>query len=101
MNIINQPNPAAPPVIIAGENEKCPSCGKDENKKVLCRNCGYEYESENDLSGFDYLFLTLFIVAIIYFVLTIATWFMESSGGTTFWDVIKSQYEWVKNLRLW
>ena len=100
MNITNPSNPVQP-VIVAGENAKCPHCGKNEDKKTICRNCGEEYKSESDLSGSDYLFFTLFVLVIIYFVMTIATWFMESSDGTTLWDVIKSQYGWVTNLRLW
>lgn len=52
------------------DNDKCPQCGKTENIKMICENCGYEYpeeESEKSNNGIGCITLIIaFAIACYY-----------------------------------
>lgn len=81
----------------ASEPPHCPECGRLENTVTTCRHCGHEY-AEDD-AGFLPLIMGLGIVATaVYFLWTMASWFI---GDASLVEVLKAQWEWLKNLRVW
>jgi hypothetical protein len=80
----------------------CPKCGREEDTVVVCRNCGHEYECESSFNY--YLKVCLSIVAvliILWLCVTIMCWLAPLDSPTTLVGVLKSQWEYIKQLRIW
>lgn len=81
------------------EPSRCPECRQLENKKVVCAQCGYEYpEEKGSLFLFTVGFIAL-LVAFLYVTMTLFAWFLEADR-TTLFELLKSQWDWVKNMRI-
>ena len=87
------------PIFIHSEPDKCPKCEKEEDIKQVCRHCGYEYEEDGESVWFILGVIGSFIL-IIYILVTLTNWFTALDGATLF-EVIKNQWEWVTELRIW
>lgn len=86
------------PINTSHEPPKCPHCHKSENKKVVCRNCGYEYPEEG--SGcFGPIVIIAIVLFCIYLLVTLAMWAFPFPGtNPTLVEVFISQWEWLKGL---
>ncbi len=49
------------------EETKCPNCGKKENKKEVCKHCGYDYPEGNDVGTATIFFVFFLIVSVLNF----------------------------------
>ena len=99
--------PPMPIIIHDEEEEKCPKCGKPEERKEVCSHCGYEYEEE-DCSSWDSISVLLIILFCIWFVITLIVWLVQSSGvpadsmeRVTLLNILKAQWGFISKLRLW
>ncbi|MFW9872353.1 MAG: hypothetical protein ACFFG0_04565 [Candidatus Thorarchaeota archaeon] len=80
------------------EPERCPQCKKIENKKTICKHCGYEYKVDDDITCGDVVLTIMFLGGIVWIILTIFEWL---SGGTPLLRVFLNQWEWIKSIRLY
>jgi len=78
--------------------EHCPQCRIKEDKKVVCRNCGFEYKNENNLTSFEKFLVFLFFVFFSWFFVTLLYWLIEEP---CLLDVLQSQWQWVLSKRIW
>ena len=86
-----------PPFVI---KESCPGCGKDEDIKQVCRHCGYEYKNEwSQLSLVEKIVAILGVIIILWLIFTIVTWLFFADDSL--FEIIKSQYEHIKELRIY
>jgi uncharacterized protein (DUF983 family) len=90
------------PIFIHTEPEKCPECHKTEDIKEVCRHCGYEYKEDEGCFS-----IVVFIIVIVV-ILVFATWviwtlsdWLCSSYPTTLLETLKSQWEWLRSIRIW
>jgi len=94
------------PIIIPyiTQQPKCPKCGKDEDKITVCAHCGHEY-GDIPLTTPKKVGAVIGGIFILWFALTLIWWGLETAGdgdgARSLWEIIKSQWESVKNLRLW
>ena len=65
---MNTPMPIIIP--ISSDVEKCPKCNNTENKKTVCRNCGYEYKDENftiaQILSVIFIMIIAFVVSLFF-----------------------------------
>lgn len=84
---------------------KCPSCGKPENIKQVCGHCKYEYPEDEDWNGWVVLGVIVVLIVLVWLGVTILHWLVEQNGFNavkpTLFDVFRSQWEFVRNLRIW
>lgn len=79
----------------------CPGCHNAENTKTVCRNCDYEYSSESP-STFGIIATVIILLAFIFWAIgTLLAWMMPIDGQKTLVEVLASQWDWLKNLRVW
>lgn len=85
------------PIFIHSEPDRCPKCKNIENKKTVCRSCGYEYKDEES-DSFVTVILTIITSAIIlgWVLVTLIEWFT----GTPLFEVFQNQFDWITGLRL-
>jgi len=89
------------PVYIPSEPDLCPKCEKPENVIRVCKHCGYEYPVEK---GYWYdLPLMIFIIivcmiAATWILFTIFTWLLDDAGLS---DILKGQWDWISNKKIW
>lgn len=78
---------------------RCPNCKKDEDKKVVCNHCGYEYsEGDTGMTVKDFVLGSLVIIGIAWFLFTMMDWVI---GGKPLFTIIANQVKWLFSLRLW
>lgn len=79
----------------------CPSCGKPESIKRICRHCGHEYHY-SPVSNLTLTVIILCVAAGIYVFFTVAYWLLEQDlTHPTLLDVLKIQASFFSNLRIW
>lgn len=84
------------------EPERCPNCHKEEDVKEVCKHCDFEYPSEESLSWQDICMGLLFVFMFFWLIGTLLCWFANSSmHDSTLLDILKGQWEWLTNLRIW
>lgn len=95
------------PILISTSNSApstCPSCNKQEDKKEVCRHCGYEYKDE--ISGIKTLIFWAILLIIVHLFFTVGFWLMQAGGpeeldeGKTLMQVFQAQGQWFKNLKV-
>lgn len=90
--------PVIIPMSIQHEPDKCPNCKNPENIKQVCRNCGYEYKEDDELSRKEFLFCFL-IVSIFFWVLaTVTIWVAD--GNKSLLDMFINQFKYVSKLKM-
>lgn len=89
------------PIIIPtrSESPKCPSCKQNENKKVTCRSCGYEY-ADGDMTWKDAVIMTFIVFLFLYTIFLGCEWIIEYENKSLF-EVIKLHFEYISNLKIW
>lgn len=95
------------PIIIPVNHEpnRCPKCERIENKIEVCKHCGHEYE-ESELTAADIILAIVFIAVIVWIVCTVIFWLAQSEttwyrpNPKSLFEVIESQWEWLKNLKV-
>ena len=89
-----------PIIIPASDPVRCPECGKVEKKIEVCAHCGHEYKKE-PLTTFENILAPILLVLIgvfvVWFVVTVAEWFVSDHSLV---EVLKSQWDWAKGLRI-
>lgn len=91
------------PIMIDYSPEICPECGRPEHIIEVCKHCGYEYSTNDELSFTTFCIGFLIVVC----VLILGIW----AASTTFdWlcgyenkslvDILQNQWNWVRNLRI-
>ena len=89
------------PVIMHQHNNMpaaCPKCGKLENVIEVCAHCGYEYH-KNDWYDSDWFLIPMVLLSIailVWLLVTILEWFVV---GPSLREVLKTQWEFLKNLK--
>jgi uncharacterized protein (DUF983 family) len=75
------------PIYIPVNPPTCPSCGKDESIKKLCRHCGYEY-SENDSS----LVVVVSIIGAVLIIMMLSGFvlWLDNGGSQTILEILKT-----------
>jgi hypothetical protein len=81
------------------EPSRCPKCKKEEDKKEVCRHCGYEYPEEK-LSGKSIALGLSIIIFALWVFITLLCWLVTSSENSLL-KILVIQYEWITSLRLW
>ena len=81
------------------EEDKCPSCGKEEDVVEVCKHCGYEYKDE-PLSFIDRCVIFLIISFAIWFIVVMAHWLLFNFDNNSLFEIIKGQWTWLKALRV-
>ena len=83
----------------------CPNCGQPEDiKDGVCAHCGHEYQYDDSVSltFCNFLVAVGVIVVIMWAFVTVFWWMLCQVGDDpTLCDVIKRQWEFIKNLKLW
>ena len=74
--IIPTSHPSPPP--------KCPSCGKDENTKLVCRHCGYEYTDDSLRWYHTLIIIGIIILGISFLILLVFSIFQWIDGKPLF-----------------
>lgn len=90
-------------VPINSEEDHCPKCGKPENIVKTCNHCGYKYVKENTSFVEAIGVATLVVIAVLLFVwvmFIIFEW-LDQTPYVSLVDVIKSQIDWLKSIRIW
>jgi hypothetical protein len=95
MQIITSTTPIF--ISVPREPDRCPKCNEIENKKVVCRHCGYEYKDDDDFSFWDWVGIIAIVSIGLYTLVTILCWFMS---GDTLLKLLKSQWEWLSSLKI-
>ena len=83
------------------ETPHCPGCRKAENRVVVCSHCGHRYAPGKDriFSRLEtFLWLVLAPLGVWAFV-TVLYWIAFEKPSLL--EVVISQYEYVKSLRVW
>ena len=82
------------------EDDKCPQCGKDEERMEVCKHCGYKYKHFGcSLWGTILMVLTIFFLLWIF--MTLIVWGLQASfGPASLTDILSSQFQWLCNLRI-
>jgi NADH:ubiquinone oxidoreductase subunit C len=91
------------PVFIPVEDDKCPHCGKTENIKQVCRHCGYEYPEDENSFWFNFI-ATFCVIYLFYSAITVIVWLMNlqfENDHQTLTDVLRWQWNFIHQLRLW
>lgn len=84
------------PIIIpvSSEPERCPKCGKTEDRREVCGHCGYEYPESDGLKWWEVILLVLIFISVMVLLFSFAIWAMDYSNEQSFveflWDGIKS-----------
>lgn len=90
------------PIFIPQNNEpsKCPGCKQPEDYVRKCKNCGHEYEVNNDITVKDILFAIGILIVFIFLLFTGLDWLF---GNDTLVEVLVHHLKWVLSLfdRLW
>jgi predicted RNA-binding Zn-ribbon protein involved in translation (DUF1610 family) len=83
------------PMRLSQSEDHCPSCGKVESIKEVCRHCGHEYEeSSSALGTVMFTFLILFVIfGGAWAFITTLEWIIGDTNSLT--EVLRSQYEWL------
>ncbi len=90
--------PIIVPIMV--EDDKCPQCGKDEERMEVCKHCGYKYES-TVCSFWEIIKLVLVIFLLLWLFLTLVIWAIEASfGPASLSNILSSQFQWLCNLRI-
>jgi hypothetical protein len=96
-------SPVIMPVIIHShtEPEFCPNCHLAAEKKTIeiCTACKYEYPEDEDFGVSDCLILFVFFGAIIWLCITGFIWLTGTNMSLV--EVLKSQWHWLCDLRVW
>lgn len=92
------------PIIVPMNQPACPACGRKEKKVEVCQHCGHEYMGE-PIGFWDVLVGLSVIGFIVWAVVTIIWWLIEQDTfmgqkAPSLWEVIKSQWEFIKGLRI-
>lgn len=82
------------PIIINTEPDKCPSCGKNEDVKIVCKHCGFEYE-ETKNTWRETLSIVVFCAVAVWLFFTLMAWFATRD---TLVEILVSQFEWITKL---
>lgn len=86
------------PVYINIPEDKCPSCGRTEDKIEVCKNCGYEYKDET--SSWSWIKMTILIILGLivgsWFFITIIDWL---TGEDSLRQVLRDQWYWFTHIR--
>lgn len=87
----------------APKEQTCPSCGKPEKKKEVCANCGHEYDEEQ-LTISDWAMLVFGVFAAAWSFLTLLVWiigsFVKGEDAPSLLEILRYQFDCIKNLRL-
>jgi hypothetical protein len=80
------------------EPEKCPACGKPEEKKVSCAHCGHEYKDEEEEVSFAAVLGAVGVAT--WALLTLSWWGVDNSvgHGSTLLEVVQGQWQFVWRL---
>jgi hypothetical protein len=78
------------------DSERCPKCNRIENKKIVCAECGYEYNKDGSdvpviISGFLVSFIFIWVIS------TLLAWAFGSDYKTLV-GMLKEQWQWFKDL---
>jgi len=77
------------------------------NKKPphVCPKCGHEFYDDPELGFFSFILIIIIFFIIIWFGVTIGWWLLQSSSVAmvhkTLYEILLSQLEVLKNLKLW
>jgi len=92
---MNIPMPIIIP--ISSNVEKCPKCNNAENKKTVCRNCGYEYKNEY-FTIVQILFVIFIIIIALGVVLFILFSVFRWIDGQTLLEAAKENLNFILDL---
>ena len=85
--------------------ERCPDCGWPMSGRYCTQSfCGYVRERTEIPDWLENTFYVLLVVFIIYVFVTVLYWFIaqcESCDQPSLLEVVKSQWEWLKRVRIW
>ena len=89
------------PIIIpiptgGGKDPVCPRCGRPEDKKTTCGNCGYKYP-EGGGGCLLVVVVPAFIGLFCWFILTAFQWLTPWEGNPSLEEVLRNQWEWVQS----
>ena len=88
------------PIIIPKHEPKCPSCGIDENKIEVCKNCGHKYQPEN-FTFLEVIACSILVLVFLWVFLTLLFWLFISYDNSTLLEIIKSQYEYFSSKKIY
>ncbi len=90
--------PIIVPIMV--EDDKCPECGRDEERAEVCKHCGYKYES-TVCSLWGWVSAMLIVIFLFWILLTLVVWAVEASfGPASLTNILSSQFQWFCNLRV-
>ena len=90
--------PIIVPIMV--EDDKCPQCGKDEERMEVCKHCGYEYKP-SECSFWGIILTVLTMIFLVWMFVTLVCWVAEASfGPASLSDMLSSQFQWLCNLRI-
>jgi len=90
-------------VPIYHSDPRCPNCDKIEDKKEVCKHCGYEYPPDSEPTILLVLAVVAAFIIGIWMLVTLLVWLGEnySGGESTLLEILRSQWDFVRKLRVW
>lgn len=93
------------PIIIpiptgGGKDPVCPRCGKPEDKKTICGNCGYKYPEEGGGCLCMMILVPIIAVLCVWIGLTFCQWLSPYGDNPSLEQVLRNQWEWVQSKTL-
>lgn len=102
--MMTTPVPVIAPMPMSDEAEHCPKCGRPEDTVEACKHCGHQYPEDE---GGGCLGVGVIIIGVIllaaWVILTIGYWLVEQStrDAPSLLEVLKLQWQFLRNLRIW
>jgi hypothetical protein len=89
------------PMPISSETPRCPNCGKEEEIIETCAHCGHHYEDDSDpyLTFWSWFTIISLTIIVIWILCTVMWWMMDNDPSLL--QVIKSQWEFIKGLKIY
>jgi hypothetical protein len=66
---------------------------------MVCRNCGYEYEDDKELTWKEIIVMWAAILGGLWLLITTGYWLREHDQSLV--EIVKGQWQWLKSLRIW
>ena len=95
------------PMPYNNEPDRCPKCGKEEDVKQVCKNCGYEYPEEEGAPWWQWLiFIGLILLGLT--ILGIIIGWLAGAFNDDYYGEKKSLvqcfgvvWQWIRSLKIW